>query len=165
MGKKPNSLYTRLPGRGAAGFQSFRLWLGPDHLLQVGSTGVGERYKRVFFHEVQAFLLRKTVGFLRHAMILTFAFASAGTVAFWLGADASGYVAAAVGAVFLILLIVHLLRGPTCTCHVRTAVQFELLPSLSRLRAAERVLAQLQPLIEAAQSSVEAPRTTSATPE
>jgi hypothetical protein len=58
--------------------------------------------------------------------------------------------------VFLLGLIIHLLLGPTCVCHVQTAVQTEKLPSLKRLRKARKILNQLKPLIAAVQGELPA---------
>ena len=44
--------------------------------------------------------------------------------------------------------------GPTCACYLRTAVQNEKLPSLSRLRRARLVLGRLQPQIIAVQGGI-----------
>ena len=57
--------------------------------------------------------------------------------------------------IFGFFLFLNLLRGPTCSCHLRTAVQHEELPSLRRVRNAEKVLARIRPLIEAAQGTAQ----------
>jgi hypothetical protein len=51
-------------------------------------------------------------------------------------------------------LLLNNLLGPTCTCHLRTAVQTEELPSLSRVRRVRRVLNRIRPLIVAAQGQL-----------
>jgi hypothetical protein len=56
--------------------------------------------------------------------------------------------------VLLAFLVANLLLGPTCVCHLKTAVQTEELPSLRRLRRARKVLARLRPLIVAAQGEL-----------
>ena len=50
--------------------------------------------------------------------------------------------------------VVNLIKGPTCNCYLRTAVQIKELPSLSRLKRARKVLARLRPLITAAQGAL-----------
>ena len=52
---------------------------------------------------------------------------------------------------FAIPFVVNNVRGATCACQLRTAVQIEDLPSLSRLRRTRKVLAKIRPLIAAAQ--------------
>ncbi len=56
------------------------------------------------------------------------------------------------GGIFFGLFLVNLLRGPTCVCQIRTAVQTERLPTLKRLRTARKVIARLKPMIEQTQS-------------
>jgi hypothetical protein len=154
---KPAKLYTRLPGSGVAGFQRVRLWLGPDHLLWVGSSSIGERYKRFYFADIQALVICQTMDWAIGSVIL-----GAMVVGLGLGAvavDTSGlrgfFIVAA--ALFLLLLTVHLFLGQTCVCRVKTAVQSESLPSLKRLRNARKVLARIRPLLEAAQAGPAAP--------
>ena len=38
--------YKKLPGRGSSAMEYHRLYLGPDHLLLVASTGFSESYRR-----------------------------------------------------------------------------------------------------------------------
>lgn len=145
--------YQKLPGRGAAAFKVCRLWLGEDHLLHVQASSIGERYKRFYFADIQAFVVRKTiwgyVGWMVLWLVLIAWFAGAARMlaeglAWWVLIGAT--VAAAGG------FIAHLALGPTCTFTVRTAVQSEELPSLRRLRRAREVIARVRPLIEAAQA-------------
>ena len=59
MSTAPNR-YQKLPGRGV-GFTGYsRLFVGPDHLLLVWSTGYSEHYRRFFFRDIQAFLVART---------------------------------------------------------------------------------------------------------
>ena len=150
-------LYRRLPGMGSAGMQRYRLWLAPDHLLQVASTALGEHYKRFYFADIQALVVRRTIGWIVGivvCLLLTALFA-----AFILTVDeTAGRIALAVVAgIFLAILGIHLALGPTCAVTVRTAVQSEQLYSLRRLRTAHKVLARLRPLIEEAQAGVRVP--------
>jgi hypothetical protein len=46
---------------------------------------------------------------------------------------------------------VNWLRGPTCICHLKTAVQTENLPSLNRVKNIQKILGMLKPKIEKAQ--------------
>jgi hypothetical protein len=48
--------------------------------------------------------------------------------------------------------VINSISGPTCRCHLTTAVQTNELPSLKRVARANRVLSRLRPLIAAAQS-------------
>src|SRR6185436_13376911 len=57
---------------------------------------------------------------------------------------------------FFLCFLINWIRGPTCECHLQTAVQREQVPSLDRWRVARKALAQIQPLIEHAQGSLTA---------
>src|SRR3990172_8730879 len=54
--------YKRLPGRRRASFAFVRnsLWLGEDHLLHVMNRGYTEEYKRFYYRDIQAVLVRQT---------------------------------------------------------------------------------------------------------
>ena len=57
--------YQKLPGRGlryAFGVTATRcrLWLGDDHLLAVDSTLINEEYRRFYFCDIEAFIIRQT---------------------------------------------------------------------------------------------------------
>lgn len=151
---KTAKLYTRLPGTGSSSFQRIRLWLGPDHLLLVGSSFVGERYRRFYFADIQAIVICQTATWVVSAIIILIAALAAGAGALVPNLDpVLRWIFIGIGAFFLLVLFVHLYLGQTCLCQVRTAVQTEPLPSLRRLRDARAVLARLRPLIEAAQAS------------
>ena len=134
------------------------LWLGKDHLLCIDSNGYGEDYKRFYFRDIQGLTMRRTrrrfwwtivllaSGLLALAVAL-FVRSMTGDVGaniFW------GVIAALLG----IPLIINLARGPTCVCHLHTAVQVEELPSLKRFRRARKVLDRLRPLIAGAQGQL-----------
>jgi hypothetical protein len=152
--------YVRLPGRGmrrenfvvSAGYA--RLWLGRDHLLQVNRYGFAEDYRRFYFRDIQAFTVRQTntwlglgAGLGIPALLLAlWALAVenvAGQVWLWIMAGTCG-----------LFSLWNLLRGPTCVCHLRTAVQTEQLPSLNRLWTARRVLSRVRAAITAEQGTL-----------
>jgi len=127
------------------------LWLGSDHLLLIESNRYAETYKRFYFRDIQTFTVQKNQRFLITNVILTVplvVLAANEFVAvqmfwrvFWL---------VLIG-LLLPMLAYNLIRGQTCSCFVRTAVQTEWLTSLNRLRQTGRVLDRLRPLIAAAQ--------------
>ncbi len=152
--------YTRLPGAGlrGAGFSTAvavrsRLWLGKDHLLCVDSMRFAEDYKRFYFRDIQALIIRKTErgkiwNIVFGALALPPLIAALATTAEW------RIVWGIMAGIFLTFVLVNTLYGPTCKCHLRTAVQTEELPSLRRLRVARKVLARLRPHIAAAQGEL-----------
>lgn len=154
--------YTKLPGRGlrraliAVTATRCRLWLGPDHLLAVDSTVASESYRRFYFRDIEAFVIRRTSGRqIWNWALLAGALITAGPfVAFWYtsgGSTTPLAVAVFIAALWLSFILINTFRGPTCQTHVRTAVQLEHLPSLGRLPVADKVLAIVRPVIEEAQ--------------
>jgi hypothetical protein len=59
-----------------------------------------------------------------------------------------------IAGIFLFALVINFLRGPSCICRLRTAVQTEVLPSLGRTGPARRALGILKPLIEQTQGAL-----------
>jgi hypothetical protein len=132
-----------------------QLWLGDDHLLMVELEGYREHYRRFSYRDIQALVIRKTpdgkaVNGVLGALVLLLLGLSllvndpVGRIIFW-----------TIAGLFGLVLLVNFLRGPSCKCDLRTAVQVVDLPSISRLRTARKVLQRLKPLIVAAQGRVE----------
>lgn len=159
---EPAAKYIKLPGRGRRGSALFsyarsRLWLGEDHLLNVDFTVASEEYRRFYFRDIEAFVIRRTGGrqgwnwFFGVMLALT----AGPFLAAWNSQGEGGFLIAALVSLALwgTLILVNSLRGATCQTHIRTAVQLEQLPSLGRLPMARRVLERVQPLIVAAQGA------------
>jgi hypothetical protein len=154
MSKKQKE-YKRLPGKG----KSFvighsTLWLGKDHLLSIDSRRLSEDYKRFYYADIQSVITRKTaVGKIQNLFLaLFFGFFTLlcmFTPEVW--SIFFGVLAALLLLPLLIALLTSLLRGPTCICHLQTAVQTEKLPSLNRLKTCRKAMSLLMPLIEQAQ--------------
>ena len=131
-----------------------QLWQGEEHLLLVEWDGNREYYKRFDYHDIQAFIVRKTVegkiisGLSAGLLIL---FSGLAIPASDIGLRIFLLI---LGGVFGLVLLGNVRSGPTCQCHVRTAVQTEQLPSLSRLRRAREVLDRIRPLITVAQGQL-----------
>jgi hypothetical protein len=155
-------LYTQLPGRGmrraiAIAATRCRLWLGPDHLLAVDATTASEEYRRFYFRDIEAFVIRRTRGrAIANSILLFLALITVGPLLYFGRTEGSaGWLGAAMGfgALWTVLALINTLRGATCETKVRTAVQLEQLPSLGRLPIARKVLARLAPLITEAQGA------------
>ena len=143
--------YVKLPGVGHQIGSYTRLYRGADHLLQVSSVTFSENYKRFYFRDIQAFVVLRTNDWIVViGLLLMLALVLTG-LAVGVGDSVGSVVLGSFAALLLILALVVGLRGPSCRCHVRTAVQTEKIPSLNRLRRAEKILAELAPLITAAQ--------------
>ena len=148
--------YKRLSGTGIRLASISKLWLGADHLLAVNSTGYWENYKRFYFRDIQAFVLRPNRwGRIVNIVLAVLAFFPlVGAVSAMLGNNPEYDTALGLGLVvsgFLACLVINVLLGPTCMVHVKTAVQMEELPSLRRIKRARKLLNFLQPLLTEAQ--------------
>jgi hypothetical protein len=147
---RQEKIYRRLPGRGTNLLQHFRLYQGPDHLLLVASFGFTESYKRFFYRDIQAITLEMTPMGKVWTGIWGFFVVMFGMVTA-LAAGGAAIAFGIVAGVFLTLLIANLALGPTCKCHIRTAVQTEHLSNFRRLRGARKVLGRIETLIQEAQ--------------
>ena len=143
--------YKKLPGRSMTWSGPCRVWLGPDHVLLVLTRGYVESYRRFFFNDIQAFVVRRThMGKVWNAIwasICVFFGAIAASVNDLVGSLVLAGIAAPLG----IALLINLLRGPTCAFYIRTAVQTERVPAISHVRAAEKFIARVEPLVRASQ--------------
>lgn len=153
MAKAPRS-YQRLTRTQAGLGRYSSLWLGTDHILLVQSTGYREEYQRIQLGDIQAILVSASdrrrnwaivwcvKGGIALLPLITSLFQSEIPIRsiFVLGLAAG------------LLLINHFL-GPTCRVSAVTRVQTIRFP-LVRRRKADKVLARLQPLIEAAQADL-----------
>ena len=149
--------YTRLPGRGLRreGFVALTrtwcsLWLADDHLLSVDNHLFSEDYKRFYFRDIQAIVMRKT---LRGAVwnIVLGALTALWLMIMFAQNLREAPMAWLVVAAMLLALLINALRGPTCRCQLITAVHQETLPSLNRLKTANKVLDILRQRIRQAQ--------------
>ena len=147
----------RLRGSKYGLFSRSALFLCPDHLLAVRHYGYVERYQRFPYRNIQALVIQRT----RNGRLLHVALAAV-TLA-WLGlAVLMHRLYIPPGAIFftglagvtVLMTFFHAAMGPTCRCHVQTAVQTAEMPSLRRLRHARAALAALAPQIAEVQGSL-----------
>jgi hypothetical protein len=142
--------YRRLPGRQAGLVSYSRVWLGPDHLLLARTAFFSEEYKRFYFRDIQAVITRRTERREIWNVIFAFTAIAFGVLSVFTTSGWRTFLFVMTGTV-LFALLVNWLRGPTCVCHVRTAVQIEELSPLKRFRATRKVIERLKPNIEKAQ--------------
>jgi len=176
----PEPEYQKLPGGGLSWSGRGSPWLAKDHVLEVNSMMVVERYRRFFFHEVRAFIVRRTnvrLIWLCVQGILGLVSAIAATAAFWWGytnqstglnnhpneVSVLGYVVAGIfgpiALVCLLLVIINLALGPSCRCHVLTSTGWHALAAPARLGPALQTQSRIFPRIEAAQGGPAVPQT------
>ena len=155
--------YKKIGGRGYRyeGFFSWvatwcTLWLGEDHLLQIQHTGFSEEYRRFYFKDIQAIIMRKT----KRALVWTISLSI--FVAFGVGFELDVIDPAARIfwgcwiALFALLLLVNLAKGPTCICHIQTAVQTEQVPSLKRVKKSRKIITRIRDMIMTVQGALPA---------
>ncbi len=156
---KTEKEYQKLPGKGrraqgaiAVSGTYCSLWLGRDHLLQIESLGgYSEDYKRFYFRDIQALQIRKTkTGAAWNLFSGAIAFVLA-LIAWGIHDETGKIVLFFFAALFGLLFVINWFRGPTCVCHLKTAVHLEQLPSLSRLKKAQKVFQMIKASIEQAQ--------------
>ena len=164
----PAPAYRKLPGRGLGWAGFARVWVADDHLLEVNSLLISERYRRFFFKDITALVIRRTKARLywnlAHGILGIGGALLAGGM-WWSGTLVSeqeprimlwvfaGMIAPC-ALFFIILLFINILLGPTCRCHLQTTTAgWHALAAPTRLRPARRFLAQFAPLVEAAQAA------------
>jgi len=158
MDVRAETRYRRLPGRGprrkgfmTVSFSKSSLYLSDDHILAVESTGFSEDYKRFYFPDIQAIITRRTRRGATWSIVLGLMTACSLMGALFLEREGVCIFFWVLSGAFLVFLSVNALRGPTCICHILTAVQEDQLPSLNRLRVARKVIETLRPAIERVQ--------------
>ena len=140
------------------------LWLGKDHLLCVDTSGYTETYKRFYFRDIQTVILmasnrRAIWNWVLGPPTAIFLVLLLGSLPYTGSTGSSSNLGeivcfAFLASVFAVALLINSFLGPSCICHLRTAVQMEELPSLSRLRRARKVLNRIRPFLVAAQGEL-----------
>ena len=125
-----------------------RLWAASDHLLLVGSTMGFESYRRFYFRDIQALIVRRTtkranwllanaIGFAVFAIICGSLIASSHGKPF--ASDTSiafSVITGMVAFVFLVGLVWQLILGPSCVVHLQMPNGLAKLENFDRIRAA-----------------------------
>ena len=134
------------------------LWMGTDHILLVRTSLGSEEYRRFYFKDIQAIIVRNTRRqiYLNVTFIVLALLVLAIIALRWNGGVFSVVMLGIAFVLFSIPILVNTLLGPCCEVQIRTAVQIEDLPSLSRVSRAARVLGRIRPQIQAAQGSLTA---------
>lgn len=156
LSRDPNFRRIKLKARGLGGSATY--WRGPDHLLIVTQDGYTERYRRIYFRDIQAVLIRRTSTWIWVMVCLITTLIVLGILPITVG-NTIGYWFGGINlAIWSAFLTFHLIAGPTCGCRLVTAVQNRDLPHLSRWKQASRLFDALQPEVNRAQGRIaEAP--------
>jgi uncharacterized membrane protein HdeD (DUF308 family) len=151
---KKQKPYKRLPGKKKNFLGGLNtLWLGADHMLSIDSKRVSEDYKRFYYMDIQSVVTRKTIrGKIQNLFLGLFC----GLLTLLAAITGGSWVTffGIMAGLFLLILLFNCLLGPTCECHLGTAVQTEKLPSLNRLKYMRKAMDSLRPLIEKAQGAL-----------
>ena len=147
-------LYKKLPGTGSSALARIRLWEGPDHLLVVTSWPSGEGYRRFFYRDIQAIIVRQTARRLWiNILLLVFALITVGPIlTLDIGSIGERILAAIVAGIWLVFILINSLMGGGCETLIQTAIQTERIASLGRQTTVQKVLARIQPRILEAQA-------------
>src|SRR5689334_21719191 len=118
----PNE-YQRAGNRGTTLSGEQRLFIGNDHLLLVITSGYVELSKRFNFRDIQGIIILESPAKLIWNWVLGFGFGvSAAFLVLGWSDFAFRMLALGFTALFSVPLIINNARGPTCTCHLKTAV-------------------------------------------
>ncbi len=140
--------YRKLSGRGRSLMSIERLWQGPDHLLMVKEVGCSEEYKRFYFKDIQAITIAWSRSYALWffllpliAIMVSGMFWSAGGVnVLWFTALP-----------FVLIWVIHLMRGPTCKCWIHTGINKVHLNMFPRVSQAKRFWQRIEPILTEAQ--------------
>ena len=141
--------YRRLPGAKRRPLRKATLWLSSDHILAVDSHRFTEEYKRYYFKDVQAIIVTQIAATTDRTIDLAVIIVVVvlGLVAWRIESRGAGITTG----LLLLGYLIHKALGPICSCHLITAVSSDKLPSLNRVRTAQKALRILQPLVEQSQ--------------
>lgn len=150
---KKEKQYKRLPGRGRKTFSRHALWMGSDHLMAIRTFSYSESYKRFYYSDIQAVIIRRLDYWKVVSIILALLSVFIYLIAFFSG-NTGTVVSIIFGTVFLLCFLVYVLWGANCESYIQTGIQIEKLPSLNRLKSTQKTLAFLQPRIERVQGKL-----------
>ena len=154
MATKTKIKYKRLPGRNPLIIRLFfrcSLYIGNDHILAIYNKVFSEDYKRFYFSDIQAIISRKTQSGAAWNIVLAFLIACILPGALLPNDESLRLFFWILCGILLVMLAINILRGPTCTCAIVTAVQVDRLPSLHRLRTARKAINTIRRAIEKVQ--------------
>ena len=151
--------YTSIPGLGT-GRGSFqigmrhRLYQAPDHLLVVQSTGYTEDYRRILYRDIRYVVIRRNQRYLWTSLVLFLVLVFLAL----LHLLTLPWIEAGIFSVpFALMLIVNLVRGPSCVCYVATHVQTVELPAPQRIGKVPLLLDFLQTKVPSPAGEATAP--------
>lgn len=157
--------YRKFTGQRGSVVSVDQLWAGDDHLLFVRSSFAIERYRRFYYRDIEAFIIRPTTTHRKWMIADAIGIAIFGGWAAWIFShhptddDLGGAVFLSILAgLFLIGLIYQVVRGPTCRTFLQMRSGLERIASANRVRSSVKLRARLATLIAAsAEAAAAAP--------
>jgi hypothetical protein len=158
---EPRLSYQKLSRKAFNWLGACRIWQGADHLLEVASTIGVERYRRFYFRDVEAILIRRTAQrALWNALlgVATAGLLGLATVLFQFSEGAaSGSATFSItlgfcGGLGLAAILWNSVAGETCAVLLQTRTGMKKLRGFNRLRPTRRALERLRGQIMAAQT-------------
>jgi hypothetical protein len=127
-----------------------KLYLGTDHLLLIEQLILVERYKRIYFRDIQAITRADSARWVVFSVIWgLFALVSASILLI------HHPIALAMGSIFTLLFgfafVQSIAQGPTCIVRLQTASQTYRIAPLERVRVFRKGMETIEPLIRNAQ--------------
>lgn len=142
--------YEPLPGTHWSSLAATTAYVGEDHVLIVRRSLFAERYRRFYFRDIQAVIVRESpLAWILGALI---GLIVGVLVLLHLDGGGMGVLLAAGGLTAMLLL--HLAGGRACQCHIQTEMNRQRIPTVGRTRVAERFLAVLRQHITAAEGEL-----------
>lgn len=128
----------------------------------MSQSGFQEQYRRFFYSDIQAFVWRTTLGWMVTASVLAFLLLCSLTLLFL----PEGQIALVIFATPLaLLLLAHLIKGPSCVFEIVTPLTRHRIPALDRLKAAKKFMERITPKILESQAGFNVPVQVSAATE
>lgn len=161
-------LYHKMRGVSSALLSPAKAYLADDHLLLVQESMTAQEYRRFYFRDIQAVIVRKTAGgsilIILYSILLVVFLVSFLSVYVDTGGITGPRIInpvslATVGlaAALLALLIINIVKGPTVICCLQTAANVQKVPMIKRLNHARRFIEQLRGPIEQIQGPLVLP--------
>lgn len=145
----------------AAKSGSGSVWLGPDHLLVIESTGFllpfTEKYRRIDYANIQSFFWTTSRRRGQLTVVIVLLLLILASAAYAARESAAGLsIWGGLALLMLVLGIVNWAKGPTADLRLQTAVQLLRLKPVKRVAKAEDLIRAVTPLCLAHQPAVEA---------
>jgi hypothetical protein len=149
--------YRKFSGQRGTLISVEQLWAGDDHLLLVSTSFAVEQYRRFYFQDIEAFVIRPTRTQRKWVIANSICLGLFGLLTLLVvgrhpsnDAIAGGIFLGVVATLFLIALLYQLVKGPSCVSFLQLRTGLERLGAANRVRLALRMRDRLAALIGAA---------------